>query len=388
MKIVEARVYSMEATGRHFTFVKLLTDQGVYGVGEAALAYGIGATAAAGMVKDLCSKLLIGKDPSRIEAIWSEMYDHSFWAKGGGPVIFAAMSAIEQALWDIKGKVLGVPVYELLGGKCRDEVEVYANGWSYHLSQPEKQAERALEVVDDGYTAIKLYPLAMPTGSGPESTLRHVSHRTIDRETEELAVSRVRAVREAVGPDIRISVDMSAELTTEAVIRLGRRLEEFDLEFFEEPVDPFDVESMKRVSDALAMPVAAGERLYTRYGFRRIMEMRAADILQPDPGVAGGIMETKKIAAMAEVYNMRIQPHNCASPLCTAVALQIDACIPNFYIQEMFPYRSPDHYSVVDQAPELEIRNGRLRIPDRPGLGVDLVDDRVEPHLWAQCKES
>jgi len=385
MKITEAKIYLVPAGRHRFCLVKLVTDGGVHGVGEAAMSFGVGATAAAGMVKDLVERIVLGWDPFRIEALWSEMYDHTFWAKGGGPAVFAGMSALEIALWDIKGKALGVPVYELLGGKLRDEVKVYANGWSYGLSSPEEQAQAAERVAAGGYSAIKMYPLASPVGTGPTATLRHVSHRSIDREFEEVAVQRVRAVREAVGPAVELMVDASAELTTDAAIRFGRRLEEFDLVFYEEPVDPFDPEAQKKVAEQVKIPIAAGERHYTRYGFRRMLELHAVDIVQPAPGRSGGLLEIRKIAAMAEAYNARVAPHNCAGPVATAAALQVDACMPNFFMQEVFPFRAPEHYSVVDRAPELEIQAGRLRIPERPGLGVDLVEERVAPHLWARC---
>jgi len=386
MKIVAARIYLIDIDGRRPVLVELLTDEGISGVGDASVAYGASATAAAGMVKDLAEAFVLGKDPFRIEAIWSEMYDHSFWAKGGGPIVFAGMSAIEQALWDIKGKALGVPVYEMLGGKVRERARVYANGWSFRCHTPDEFARAAERVVKDGYTALKLYPLASPRPDDPHGRIRHVSLRSIDREAEDLAVARVRAVRDAVGPDVDILLDMSAELTTDAVIRIGQRMAEFDIFFFEEPVDPFDIRALKKVSQRLDMPIAVGERLYTRYGFRPVMEAHAADILQPDIGNTGGIMETKKIAAMAEVYNMRIQPHTCSSPVATAAALQLDACIPNFIIQELYPYRVPEHFQIVDHAPEWDVQNGYLPIPDRPGLGVTLVEERVRPFLWAELQ--
>jgi galactonate dehydratase len=352
-------------------------------VGEAAVAYGTGATAAAGMIKDLAAEFLVGKDPFAIEAIWSDMYDHTFWAKGGGPIIFAGISAIEQALWDIKGKCFGVPVYELLGGKIRDKARVYANGWSFRCVAPTDFARQAERVVADGYTALKFYPLATAE-LDTDGHIRHVAHRSIDRDAETRAIESVKAVRRAIGPKIDLMLDMSAELTTDAIIRLGRRLEEYDIMFLEEPVDPFDVEALKKVSDQVHIPIATGERIYTRYGFRRMLELHAADILQPDIGNTGGIMEAKKIAAMAEAYNMRIQPHNCASPVSTAAALQLDACIPNFLIQELYPYRIPEHFALVDHAPERDVRNGYVTISDRPGLGVELVEDRVRPYLWAK----
>ncbi len=387
MKVTEARVYLVEIGGRHPVLVQVFTDEGISGVGEAAIAYGTGATAAAGMIKDLVQEHLLGEDPFRIEALWSEMYDHTFWAKGGGPIIFAGISAIEQALWDIKGKALGVPIYEMLGGKFRDKARVYANGWSFRCNKPSDFAREAEKVVKDGYTAIKLYPLAAPDPSNPDGLLRHVSLRAIDQDAEDLAFARVKAVRDAVGSEVDILLDMSAELTTDAIIRIGRRMEELNIFFFEEPVDPFDVEALKKVSEHVNIPIAVGERIYTRYGFRRIMECHAADILQPDIGNTGGIMETKKIAAMAEVYSMRVQPHTCASPVSTAAALQLDACIPNFIIQELYPYRVPEHFQIVDHAPEWDIQDSYLPIPDRPGLGVELVDEKVSPFLWATCKE-
>lgn len=386
MKVIEARIFLIEIGGRRPVIVQVLTDEGFSGVGEAAIAYGTGATAAAGMIKDLAERFLLGQDPFRIEALWSEMYDHTFWAKGGGPIIFAGISAIEQALWDIKGKALGVPIYEMLGGKFREAARVYANGWSFRCVAPDDFAREAERVIKDGYTALKLYPLASPEVSSSHGLLRHVSLRSIDRDFEDLAIARVKAVRDAVGSKVDILLDMSAELTTDAVIRLGRRLEEFDIFFFEEPVDPFDVEALKKVSEHVNLPIAVGERIYTRYGFRPILERHAADILQPDIGNTGGIMEAKKIAAMAEAYNVRIQPHTCAGPVSTAAALQLDACIPNFIIQELYPYRIPEHFQIVDHAPEWEVKDSYLPIPDRPGLGVELVKERVRPFLWATCK--
>ena len=179
---------------------------------------------------------------------------------------------------------------------------------------------------------------------------------------------------------------MSAELTTDAILRIGRRVQDSDIMFFEEPVDPFDVDALKQISEQLQMPIAVGERLYTRYGFRRVLERQAAHIVQPDVGNTGGIMEAKKIAAMAEAYNMRVAPHNAAGPICTAAELQLDACISNFLIQEVYPFRAPETYEIVDRAPEREIRDGRLPISDRPGLGLDLVEERARPFLWARCR--
>jgi galactonate dehydratase len=382
MKVTSARIYLLKIGSLHPVLVELITDERIVGTGEAAVAYGIGGTAAAGMVKDLIERLLLGRDPLRIEQIWTDMYDHSFWAKGGGPIVFAGISAIEQALWDIKGKMLGVPVYELLGGKFRDDVRVYANGWSYKCRTADDYARAAERPIADGYTALKCYPLAMPDEHG---SIRHVSRRSVDREFANLAVDKLRSLRRAVGASIDIMVDLSGGLATSETIRLCRQLQELNVFFIEEPADPFDNAALKKISEHVEIPIAVGERIYTRYGFRSILESRAADILQPDIGNSGGIMEIKKIAAMAEAYSMRIQPHICASPVATAAALQIDACISNFVIQELYPYRPPEHFETVDYAPEREVKNGSLSIPTRPGLGVNLVEQVVRPFLWAEC---
>jgi galactonate dehydratase len=218
-KVTEVRVYLVQVGGRYPILAQVFTDKGVTGVGEAALAYGTGATAAAAMVKDLAEQFLLGKDPFAIEALWSDMYDHTFWAKGGGPIVFAGISALEQALWDIKGKCLGVPVYELLGGKVRDKARVYANGWSFRCVKTADFAREAERVVGAGYTALKFYPLASAELDA-EGHIRHVSRRSIDAEAERRAIESVKAVRGAIGPNVDLMLDMSAELTTDAIIRI------------------------------------------------------------------------------------------------------------------------------------------------------------------------
>jgi galactonate dehydratase len=381
MKVTGARIYLVSVGSLHPVLVEILTDEGISGIGEVAVAYGIGGTAAAGMTKDLVQAMLLGRDPFRIEEIWTDMYDHSFWAKGGGSIVFAGLSAVEQALWDIKGKAFDIPVYEFLGGKLRDHVRTYANGWSYRCDTPNEYAGAAERVVRDGYTALKCYPLATPR---PDGGIEHVSRRTVDRSAADLAVERVLSIRRAVGSGIEIIVDLSGGLTTGETIRLCRRLEDLDILFIEEPADPFDLGALLKISHHVDTPLAIGERIYTRHGFRPILEAHAADILQPDIGNTGGIMEAKKIAAMAEAYSTCVAPHVCASPVATMAAMQLDACIPNFMIQEVYPYRPREHFQLVDHAPEGDIKNGLMRIPDRPGLGISLVTDRVLPFLWAE----
>jgi galactonate dehydratase len=183
-------------------------------------------------------------------------------------------------------------------------------------------------------------------------------------------------------------LDLSGGLTTDETIRLCRRFEELDIAWIEEPADPFDVGALRKISERVAIPVAVGERIYTRHGFRRIFEPHAADIVQPDVGNTGGLMETKKIAAMAEAYNMRVAPHNCASALSTAASLQIAANIPNFMTQEIYPYfpERPGYVQVLQDSPEDRIRDGFLPVPTGPGLGATLDAGRLAPFLWSRCE--
>jgi galactonate dehydratase len=384
LKVDRVDVYLVRAGNLHPVIVEVVLDDGLAGIGEAAIAYGVGGTAAAGMVKDLAERFVVGRDPSRIEKLWCEMYDHSFWAKGGGAIVFAAMSGIEQALWDLKGKRLGVPVYELLGGRVHDRLRVYANGWYGAAKTPDELARAAERPLRDGYDALKFYPLGDVGANG----MRHVSNRMVDRDFFELAVARVKAVRDAVGPKVEIMVDLSGGLTTDDTLRFCRRVEACELTWIEEPVDPFDAGALRKVSEQARVPIAAGERVYTRQGFRRLLEPQSVHILQPDVGNTGGILETKKIAAMAEAYNMRVAPHNCGSMLLTAASLQLSACIPNFMTQEIYPYfpERPGYVQVLEASPEASIRGGFIDVPEGPGLGVALDHARVEPFRFARCE--
>ena len=374
MKITEVEIFDVNVTEYNRPWnpvvVRIKTDEGIAGVGEVALAYGVGNAAGVGMVKNLAERLLIGADPFRIEQIWDTMYRKTFWGQGGGPVVFGGMSAIDEALWDIKGKALGVPVYELLGGACWDKLRVYANGWYRACNSPESYAEAALKVVEGGYTAMKFDPFAVrPDG------VWDYSARALSRERANLAFDRVKAVREAVGPNVDILVEVHGNLGPTSAIQIGKRLEELDPFFYEEPVDALNVDAMKKVAENVDIPIAAGERLYTRYGFRQYIEQQVLDILQPDVGLAGGISETRKIANYAETYNLHVQPHNCAGPVATAAALHIDACIPNFIIQEIFPYRTSGLYGLVKDDFDTKAVNSYIDVPMTPGLGIELDDD-------------
>ena len=393
MKITAADIYEVSLTNEKYRSIwnliilRLWTDAGIYGLGEVGLAYGVGQKAGLGMLQDIVPRLILGQDPFHVNAHWHRMYQSTFWGKGGGPVVYGAMSAIDCALLDIKGKALELPMYDLLGGKTRDQVRVYANGWFIDTSgpvlipcvTPEEYGEAAARTVAEGYNALKYDPMMIDEhgkGSNPG--------RILDRKRENLAVERVRAVRDAVGPDVDICVEIHGNLGTTSAIRLGQRLEEFDPMFFEEPVDPMNVKSMKKVSRKVNIPIAGGERLYTRYQFRPFIEEQALDILQPDVGLAGGPTELKRIAEYGEVYNLSVQPHNCGGPICTAASVQVDASINNFIIQEWFPYRNEIFYSIVDDAFENQVVNSHFTVPDRPGLGLNLNETVIKQYQVAR----
>ena len=382
MKIVSADIYDVDmyqtSPGWNPIILRLTTDEGIYGLGEVGLAYGTGSSGGLGMLKQMVERFLIGADPGRVEEMWHALYRRTFWGQGGGPVVYGAMSAIDEALWDIKGKAVGLPVCELLGGKTRDAIRVYANAWYSRRTPegrqvcvtPQDYAEAARRSADDGYNALKFDPFAVP----PDGVWRY-PERILSRQRADLAYERVAAVREAVGPEVDILVEVHGNLGTTSAIEMGRRLVELDPFFYEEPVDAMNVECMLKVAQNVPIPIAAGERLYTRYGFREYIEKQAIDILQPDMGLAGGISEVKKIAAYAETYNLHVQPHNCAGPVSTAASVQLDACITNFIIQEWFPYRDSTTYDLVEEAFDTQAVNSEFIIPDKPGLGVTLNEE-------------
>jgi galactonate dehydratase len=391
MKIKKAEIYSIPFSNNEVqslwdtVVLRLTAEDGTTGVGDVSLAYGVGHQAGIGILKDLVKACVIGKDVFQSNLLWHQMYRDTFWGQGGGPVVYGGMSAIDEAVLDLKGKILGLPIYDLLGGKTREDIRVYANGWYINFEgqnfktcvEPQEYAQAALRTVADGYDALKFDPLMGASANGAVV----YPPRLLEKDQFNMAVDRVGVVREAVGPDVDIMVEIHGNLGTTSAIALGRELAQFKPYFYEEPVDPMNPACMEKVSKNVPIPIAGGERLYTRYQFRPFIERQALDILQPDLGLAGGITETKKIAEFAEVYNLHVQPHNCAGPISTAASIQLDAVINNFAIQEWFPYRNELFYQMVDDAYEDKVVNSYLTIPDKPGLGISLNDEFVKDFL-------
>jgi galactonate dehydratase len=371
--IKKVTIYHTQLGGRHPVFVKIDTNEGISGMGEAGIAYGVGAASVCVMIKELSDKYLLGKDASEIEAFLARIYDLAFWAKGGGAIIYSAISAIEQALWDIQGKTLNVPVFQLFGGKLRDKIQVYSNGWTLNANSPDEYALQAEMAVRDGHRALKMYPFTTPVGDKKLNLFDIPQLRTASRELEKLAVERVKAVRKAVGPDIELMIDLSTVLTPDAVIHFGKQIEDLDIFWIEEAAEPSNISGLRQISMHLSIPLATGERLYSRYGFKDTILSDCINFIQPDLGNCGGFLEAKKISAFAEPFGIRIAFHNCASPYLTAVSAHLAACIPNFAFLECFNYLIPEHYSIL-KGTSLEdtFIDGCLFINDRPGFGFEV----------------
>jgi galactonate dehydratase len=358
MKITKIETFLVRPDSRNYVFVRVQTDEGIYGVGEA---YSVGPDdAVVAVIKDF-EEWLIGRDPREIEFLWQLMYNASRFP--GGVITNAAISGIEHALWDIKGKALGVPVYELLGGKCREHIRVYVHA---HGDTPEALAENAAARLERyGCTAVKVGP--QPPGS----------ERLPNAAVVRGAAARLEALRRALGEDIDIGVDAHAKIFEPVrALQMAQAIKPYDPFFFEEPLRPENIDALAALRRQVDVPIATGEMLYTKYEFRDLLVRGAADIVQPDICCAGGLLELKKIAAMAESFYATIAPHNPVGPVATAVNVHLAACTPNFLILEYLPDDDPGRRALVDEP--MRLVDGHLELPTRPGLGIDLNVEAFE----------
>jgi galactonate dehydratase len=370
MKIARVSTLVVNARMRNWVFVKVETDQpGLYGWGEATLEWKT--KGVVGAVEDV-SRLLIGEDPRRIEHLYQLMYRQYFWKVGIEGM--TAISGIEQALWDIKGKWLGVPVYELLGGRVRDRVRVYDHLGGgemesmYESTDPAQFAERALKVQAAGYTAMKF--MAVPR-TEPIEGPRPVRY----------AERMVRAVREAVGDEMDLMVDLHARCASPAMaLQYCRALEPYGLFFFEEPCPTEDLEATAQVTRAAGIPIATGERLVGRHQFREIFERRACHIIQPDLSHCGGLWEARKIAAAAEACSIAVAPHNPNGPIATAAAVHFALATPNWVIQEAISSDVAWRHEVVESVHRVVA--GHYGVPTAPGLGIEVNERAAARHPW------
>lgn len=367
MQITKLTTYSVPP---RWLFLKIETDEGISGWGEPVIE-GRAATVDAAVHE--FADILVGRDPRRIEDIWQVLYRGGFYR--GGPILMSAISGIDQALWDIKGKALGVPVHELMGGAVRDRMRMYC--W-IGGDRPGDIGRQAREVVDKGFTAFKM-------NGTPELAIVD-SHRKIDE-----AVARVAEAREAVGQDVGIAIDFHGRVHRPMAKVLLRELEPFHPLFVEEPVLAEHLSCLPQIASGLGYPLATGERLHTRFQFRDLFEARMVDIVQPDISHCGGLTEARKIAVMAEAYDVAIAPHCPLGPLTLAASLQLDFLSHNAFIQEQ---SMGIHYNtdndvldyLTDPSP-LTIADGYLSLLDRPGLGVEIDEEKVvaaavRGHRW------
>lgn len=370
--------------------VRINTDEGISGFGEAGLCYGNANHAAFGCCVDF-GELIIGMDPMRIEAIWDKLHRSTFWGMGGGGVIFSAMSAIDIACWDIKGKALGVPVYQLLGGKTNDKLRAYASqiqcDWGkecHALSYPEEYAEAARKAMAEGYTAVKVDPVGFNMN---RQWMAWSNYGLLEYDQLKVAVDRVAAIREAGGDKLDIIIELHSLTDRNTAIQLGRELEKFRCFYYEEPTQPLNPRLFKQIGDNVKIPMATGERSYSRWGYRQFFEDNSLGIIQPDICNCGGITEGKKICDMAHVYDVGVQIHICGGPISTAAALQVEAVIPNFVIHE--------HHEAAILQENIDLCkwdyqpvNGYFSVPDRPGIGQELTDETIKRSEVVTVKEN
>jgi galactonate dehydratase len=367
MKITKISTLVVNARMRNWVFVRVDTSEaGLYGWGEATLEWKT--RGVVGAVEDL-SPLLIGQDPRRIEHLWQVMHRQYFWS--GGIINSTAISGIEQALWDIKGKELGKPVVELLGGPVRDTLRLYDHlgggtlEGMYKTTEPEEFEARIQESVTEGFTAVKAMPIPVAEPIASPDVLRK-------------AARSVEAMRKAVGDRVDIMLDLHARTTPAAAIQFGRLLVDYNLYWYEEPCRSDDPEGLARVARALPFPTATGERLVGRTAFREILEKRACAVIQPDVTHCGGISEARRIAAMAEAYNISVACHNPQGPLSTAASLHVGFATPNYLLQEVVRKDVPWRADVI--AEPLEVTDGIARAPTRPGLGIEVNEREAAKH--------
>ena len=363
MRISRFETFLANAGLRNYLFIRLTTDTGLTGVGEATLEW------QEKTVQTLChewvERRVLGRDPFDVEAVIGGMIRDQYQ---GGATIMTAISGVEIALWDLIGKACNQPVYRLLGGRCHNAIPAYANGWYGGAGTPAEFAERARAAVARGYRALKFDPFG-------------TAWKEMTAEAGDLVIERAAAVREAVGPHVQLMIEFHGRLSAGCAIAIMRRLEPFQPTWCEEPVAPECLDLLAEVKKQTVLPIAAGERLYTLADFARLTQLRAVDVVQMDIAHCGGLLMSKKIAALAAVQDLSVAPHCSVGPVALAAALHFDLSTPNFMIQEAFgefdvPWRND---LVKGWNP---IRNAEFVLADNPGLGVDIDEVAIAAHPY------
>lgn len=385
MKIVSVDVIKckrLDFSAQTPVLCRINTDEGIYGYGEAGVSILDFSVGSYEVIK-LMSRSIIGMNPLETDVIYDKLAN-SFWGKGNGGVIMSAVSAIDTALWDIKGKYFNVPLYVLLGGKYRDKLHAYASqlqsGWKYHDFQTAPGDLKFLEeaciaAVEDGYDAIKIDFLGQRLDGTPVKG--NVLQTYIPKEILKEYVARVETARNAVGPDVDIIMENHCLTTANTAIQFANAAKEYDLMFLEEPASPLNPLEYKKIADNIDIPLATGERSYTRWGYLPLLENGSLSIVQPDLGNCGGVTEGRKICDLAHTYGATVQTHTCNTPISVAVSLHLEAAIPNFIIHEHHTVNTlPEtcEMCVYDYQPV----NGYLDIPELPGIGNELSEKALK----------
>lgn len=366
MKITDVTTYLVGNEWKNWLFVRVDTDEGLYGVGEGTLnAFSATVETAIHELRDAW----LGLDPSSIELLLQRMTRNVYTE--GGQIHGAAVAAIEVACWDILGKSVGRPIHELLGGRVRDRIRVYANGWYRTDRTPEGFAERARAVVALGYTALKLDPFG-------------AAWRVQERREEDLSIDIVAAVRDAVGPHVDLMIEAHNRFSVSTALRIADRLVEHRPAWLEEPVARQQQGAIVEVARRSPVPIATGESFSSLGQFADLLAHDAVHIVQPEPLFLGGLWRTRQVAGMADAHMAVVAPHNAQGPICGAISTQLGACIPNFYVQESFDeFNAPWSREIVDRP--VTQRDGYVTVCRDPGLGIDLDWDRLAGHPYQRA---
>ena len=366
MKITDVKTLVMGTSWRNLTFVKVETDEGLTGVSEVRMNNRTDALVA--YIDGAKLRHVIGSDPFNTEDLYQRLFRDDYGR--AGEIVATGISVIEIACWDIIGKAVNQPVYRLLGGACRDKIKAYANGWYRVERSPEEFHAAAKRVLEKGYRALKFDPF----GAG---------YYELSYEEKLKSVELVEAVRDAVGPDVEILVEMHGRFSPYMAIEISAELEKFQPSWVEEPVPPDNIAALAKAAEKINLPVATGERLHNKYEYRELINLQAADILQPDITQTGGFLETKKIAAMGDMCYMTVAPHNVGGPVSTATALHFAACTTNFKIQEHFnDFSEAWVKEATTGCPE--VIDGYFSLPNGPGLGMELNEDLIAEHPYRE----
>ena len=365
MKITGVTTYLCGNPWKNWLFIKLDTDEGISGIGEGTL-NAFGRTVEAAIIE--LRPRFIGLDPFQIETLLQRMTRDVY--SEGGQIHGCAVAAVEMACWDIIGKAVGQPIHNLLGGRYHNKLRAYANGWYRGERTPEAFAKGAREVVRRGYTALKFDPFG-------------VAYRVTDRRDEDLAIAIVEAVRETVGPEIDLMIEGHCRFSVASGVRIGERLERFRPAWFEEPTPHQDIDAVVEVARHLNVPIATGESFSSVHQFAELLSRNAVHILQPEPLNLGGLWNARKVIGMVDAFYGVVAPHNAQGPVATAACVQLGAACPNFYVQEVFDEFNIDwEHEIVDYP--VEIIDGYVTVPERPGLGIELNFDEIARHPYQE----